>query len=91
MTCQRHEEVANRLWATFDNFTSWSIPSTKVCQVSWSPKQGFKVHVDRYKNSPVMHKSVPDEYKPVIFANGVKKRFPAPTIRIQHPKHAGKQ
>ena len=26
----RHEEVANRLWATFDNFTSWSIPSTKA-------------------------------------------------------------
>ena len=25
--------------------------------MSWSgPKQGFKAHVDRYKNSPVMHK-----------------------------------
>ena len=30
---------------------------SQVCEVSWSgPKQGFKAHVDRYKNSPVMHK-----------------------------------
>ena len=32
-------------------------PTMQVCEVSWSgPKQGFKAHVDRYKNSPVMHK-----------------------------------
>ena len=32
-----------------------------------------EAHVERYKNSPVMHKSVPDEYKPVIFADGVRR------------------
>lgn len=35
-------------------------------------------------------RSVPDEYKPLIFVDGVRKRFPPPTIRIQHPKKAGK-
>lgn len=86
------EEAVASFWELFDGFSAWSFPSSKVCEVSWSgPKQGFKAHVDRYKNSPVMHKSVPDEYKPMIFANGVRKKFPAPTIRIQHPKKAGKQ
>ena len=34
-------------------------PNRQVCQVSWSgPKQGQKAHVDRYKNSPVMHKNL---------------------------------
>ncbi|CAE7570339.1 ML1 [Symbiodinium natans] len=81
------EEAVAAFWKLFDGFSAWSFPSSKVCEVSWSgPKQGFKAHVDRYKNSPVMHKSVPDEYKPMIFVNGVRKKFPAPTIRIQHPK-----
>lgn len=85
------EEDVDEFWSTFDGFGSWSFPSSKVCQVSWSgPKQGLKAHVDRYKNSPVMHKSVPDEYKPMIFSQGIPKRFPAPTIRVQHPKKAGK-
>lgn len=35
-------------------------------------------------------RSVPDEYKPILLSNGVRKRFPAPTIRVQHPKKAGK-
>mmetsp|Transcript_60735 Transcript_60735/g.113535 ORF Transcript_60735/g.113535 Transcript_60735/m.113535 type:complete len:289 (-) Transcript_60735:105-971(-) len=86
------EEAVSTFWNVFDGFSSWSFPSSKVCEVSWSgPKQGFKAHVDRYKNSPVMHKSVPDEYKPIIFLNGIRKKFPAPSIRIQHPKKAGKQ
>ncbi|CAK9047904.1 unnamed protein product [Durusdinium trenchii] len=85
------EDVVEEFWRTFDGFDSWSFPSSKVCQVSWSgPKQGLKAHLDRYKNSPVMHKSVPDEYKPILLSNGVRKRFPAPTIRVQHPKKAGK-
>mmetsp|Transcript_41490 Transcript_41490/g.51073 ORF Transcript_41490/g.51073 Transcript_41490/m.51073 type:complete len:258 (-) Transcript_41490:185-958(-) len=86
------EDHVDVFWDTFDGFDSWSFPSSKVCQVNWSgPKQGLKAHVDRYKNSPVMHKSVPEEYKPMIFSQGVAQRFPAPTIRVQHPKKAGKQ
>eukprot|EP00439_Symbiodinium_sp_Y106_P084116 s109_g24.t3 len=70
-----HQEAVASFWELFDGFSAWSFPSSKVCEVSWSgPKQGFKAHVDRYKNSPVMHKSVPDEYKPMIFANGVRKK-----------------
>ena len=35
--------AVDALWATFDGFSGWSLPTAKVCQVSWSgPHQGFK-------------------------------------------------
>jgi len=84
LVAENHTEA---FWETFNGFSQWSLPTAKVCEISWGgPHQGLKAHVDRYKNSPVMHESVPDEYKPVIFANGVRKPFPAPTRRIKSPK-----
>jgi len=73
-------------WATFDGFADWALPSQKVCQVKWSgPHQGLEAHVERYRNSPVMHKRVPDEYKPIIFHAGVCKPFPRPSKKIKAP------
>jgi len=81
------EDCVRAFWNTFDNFTGWVLPTAKICQVSWSgPHQGLKAHVDRYKNSPVMHQSVPDEYKPVLFSNGIRKPFPPPSRKIKPPK-----
>ncbi|CAE6967104.1 PLA2 [Symbiodinium natans] len=66
-------------------------PSVR-CEASWSqPHRGLDGHIERYRNSPVMHPSMPDEYKPVIFANGERIDFPPPTKtirapRIRHPK-----
>eukprot|EP00913_Durusdinium_trenchii_P020211 g18990.t1 len=82
-----------QLWRRFDGFCDWSLPSSKVCEVKMSgPHQGFKAHVERYRmpgpNSPVMHRSVPDEYKPVIFKDGVRVPFPRPTKRIKPPHGA---
>ncbi|CAJ1332279.1 unnamed protein product [Effrenium voratum] len=80
-------KAVSELWRRFDGFRGWCLPSAKVCQVRWSgPHQGFQAHVDRYRNSQVMHKSVPDEYRPVIFANGVRQRFPPPTKFIKPPQ-----
>ncbi|CAE7362908.1 mei2, partial [Symbiodinium pilosum] len=68
------------VWKALDGFSEWRLPTAKVCQVRWSgPHQGFKAHVERYRNSPVMHRAVPDLYKPVIFKDGVRKPFPRPT------------
>eukprot|EP00434_Breviolum_minutum_P016272 symbB.v1.2.014337.t1/scaffold1047.1/size141927/3 len=79
-------EAVESLWRIFHGFSAWALPSSKVCQVSWSgPHQGFKAHLERYRNSPVMHESVPDEYKPVIFSNGVRKAFPKPTRKVKAP------
>ena len=79
-------KAVDELWKIFHGFADWALPTAKVCEVSWSgPHQGFKAHIERYRNSPVMHRSVPDEYKPVMFKNGVRKPFPKPTKKVKAP------
>lgn len=80
-------EVVPHFWSVFDGFTNWAIPSRKVCYVSWcEPNQGLEAHIDRYRSSPVMHGSVPDEYKPVLLQNGCRIPFPKPTKAIRAPR-----
>mmetsp|Transcript_90300 Transcript_90300/g.210123 ORF Transcript_90300/g.210123 Transcript_90300/m.210123 type:complete len:344 (-) Transcript_90300:232-1263(-) len=58
--------TARIFWKKFDGYSKWMLPSRKVCSVCWSgPHQGLAPHVERYRNSPVMHASVLDECKPV--------------------------
>jgi len=67
-------------------FSDWKIPSHKVCEVGWSSRQqGLAEQIKRYRNSPVMHESVPDEYKPMLFTNGRRVAFPAPTHVLKKP------
>jgi len=71
----------------YQGFSRWKVPSQKTCDVAWSgPVQGLEQHTERYRNSPVMHPGVPDEYKPAVFVNGVRAPFPAPTKRIRPPR-----
>lgn len=71
-------------------FRRWRVASQKVCEVRWGePLQGLEAHIERYRNSPVLHHTVPDEYKPVIFLDGVRSHFPEPTKRIRMPPVKG--
>jgi len=71
----------------FNGFSSWACASHKVCEVSWAdPNQGHYENVERYRNSPVMHESVPDAFKPRLFVNGMRIAFPPPTKRIRAPR-----
>merc|ERR1719382_2274258 len=80
-------EDAEAFRSCFDGFARWSLPSSKVCRVSWSePHQGPQAHIDRYRNSPLMHESVPDEYRPAMFASGRRVPFPAPTKKVKPPR-----
>lgn len=80
-------EEAVRIRRHFDGFAQWSVPSGKRCTVGWSdPHQGFDSNVQRYRNSPLMHESVPEHYRPIIFNNGVRIPFPEPTKRIKPPR-----
>lgn len=55
--------------------------------MSWSTElQGLKAHVQRYRNSPVMHANVPYEYQPALFSKGQRVAFPSPTVRIKAPR-----
>lgn len=71
----------------FHGFREWACESLKICEVSWAhPHQGLEAHVDRYRNSPVMHETMPDEYKPRLYLDGVRIVFPEPTKRIRAPR-----
>jgi hypothetical protein len=71
----------------FNGFRDWSLESLKICEVSWAdPYQGLEDHVERYRNSPVMHEMMPDDYKPRVYVAGVRVPFPEPTKRIRAPR-----
>mmetsp|Transcript_111891 Transcript_111891/g.229102 ORF Transcript_111891/g.229102 Transcript_111891/m.229102 type:complete len:116 (-) Transcript_111891:76-423(-) len=78
---------AERCYTALHGFTDWGTASDRVCEVSWSDNhQGLADHIARYQNSPVMHKSVQDEYKPAIFKNGKRIAFPLPTKTLRAPR-----
>lgn len=81
-------EAALRVQAAFHGYCRWKLGSAKVIQVSWgeSEHQGLQKHVARYRNSPVMHPDVPDEYRPLVFADGQRIPFPAPTKAPRKPR-----
>jgi hypothetical protein len=82
----RHPDALNFM-TTFQGFSEWLVDSVKVCETSWAhPHQGLLEHVERYRNSPVMHPRMPDEYKPMVFWNGMRVAFPPPTKAIKAPK-----
>lgn len=79
--------AAEQFFAHFNGFADWEIKSQKVAEVTWTESnQGLDVHVDRYRNSPVMHEVVPDEFKPAMFNAGVRVAFPEPTKPIRAPR-----
>jgi hypothetical protein len=80
-------EEVEKFRRRFHGFSDWGIASQKVCEVTWSnPLQGLQPHIDRYRNSPVMHETVPDSYRPVLFKDGKRIPFPVPTKRIRAPR-----
>lgn len=80
-------EEATRFFETFEGFHRWVVPSQKVCSVNWShPYQGLEAHIERYRNSPVMHEDVPDDYKPMVFNGTERIVFPPPTKKLKVPR-----
>ena len=81
-----HESSA-RFLKTFNGYSSWVIPSRKLCGVGWSqPLQGLIANIERYRNSPIMHESVPDGDRPLTFFEGKPTPFPAPTKNLRAPR-----
>jgi len=80
-------EEAARFRSHFEGFTAWDAGSQKVCEVRWgSVLQGVSSHIERYRNSPVMHESVPDEFRPILLVNGKRVPFPSATKVIRAPR-----
>lgn len=80
-------EDAVHVQRRFTGFKEWPSFSDCVCEVSWSHmRQGLTEHIKRYRNSPVLHSSVPDEYKPIFLVNGERVASPAPTTKVRPPR-----
>lgn len=71
----------------FTGFSDWMVPSGLVCEISWSDlAQGLSENIQRYRDSPMMHESVEDRFKPVLFEHGRRVAFPEPTKKIKAPR-----
>lgn len=79
--------VVGPFTARIHGFSDWGVESDLVAEVAWSSKlQGLDHHIERYRNSPVMHHDMPDKYKPIILKNGARVPFPKPTKRLAQPR-----
>jgi hypothetical protein len=86
VNCITHADAC-MVKAALEGFRRWAIPSSKACTVGWcgNEQQGLAANIERYRNSSVMHKSVPDDRKPVIFKDGVRVKLPASTKKLWPP------
>jgi len=74
-------------WSAFEGLSEWPVPSSKICRVTWSsPLQGLSEHVERFRNSPLMHATVPDECRPILLSNGLRSQFPTPSKTLRAPR-----
>lgn len=82
-----HSECAEQAILGFQGF-EWQFGSCLCAlNVAWSePNQGLDMHVQRYRNCPVMHPSVADEFKPILLSAGTRVPFPAPTKSLSAPR-----
>jgi len=80
-------EVAQRFRKEFGGFRRWGIPTGKVCNLSWAnlDQQGLETNIERYRNSSVMHKSVPEAYKPMVLVSGGPVKFPKSSKKLWPP------
>jgi hypothetical protein len=86
LVCPVSSEDGASMIRAFEGF-EWPFEYEEPCAASWSePHQGLEEHIERYRNSPVMHPSVPDDYRPMLFENGVRIQFPAPTKTLKPPR-----
>lgn len=73
--------------AHFEGFSRWGGSSKKICKVvPCNDNESFGERVERYRNLPVMHPSVPDEFKPALFTKGHRVSFPEPTKNLVAPR-----
>eukprot|EP00929_Paragymnodinium_shiwhaense_P058358 TRINITY_DN2920_c0_g1_i1.p1 TRINITY_DN2920_c0_g1~~TRINITY_DN2920_c0_g1_i1.p1 ORF type:complete len:657 (-),score=110.97 TRINITY_DN2920_c0_g1_i1:259-2229(-) len=78
---------ATGIMEKLNGFSEWKKQSQKVCEVVWGePLQGIDKHIQRYRNSPIMHAEVPDAAKPALFKDGVRIDFPGPTKKLRPPR-----
>jgi len=54
-------------------------------EVAYHKEQGLDFLVNKYRNSGVMHESMPASCRPLLFKNGDLVEFPPPTRKLKAP------
>jgi len=71
----------------FTDFQDWPMPSSKRAVVHVNERlQSLAELIERYRNSPMMHPSVPHVLRPTLYCNGFVMPFPEPTTPIKPPR-----
>jgi len=72
----------------FQGFHRWPVRgSNKIAEVRLNEQmQGISALIQRYRNSPMMHPSVPFDMRPAIYCNGYEMPFPVPTAPMSAPR-----
>merc|ERR1712187_578528 len=71
----------------FRGFRDWNVRSDNTCDVSVSDRfSSLSDHIEAYRNSPIMHVSVQERFRPLLFQNGERICFPKPTKKIKAPR-----
>lgn len=79
-------EAAESAMQSFDGVKDWPMPGRKGCTMVWNvPCQGLAAQIEKYRDSPLMHPDVADEFKPMLFSSGLKMAFPLPTKQLKAP------
>jgi hypothetical protein len=78
--------IAEAFKESFEGLTCYPFSASQPCSASFSRVQGLSANIKQYRNSPVMHRLVPDEYKPVLLWNGLRRAFPEPTTTLKELK-----
>lgn len=71
--------LAEQFRARFDGFSAWRVGDLDLpaAVVSWNPsRQGLEALLERYCNSPVASRCVPEAYKPLVALDGSKTLVP---------------
>lgn len=77
--------------AAMAHFQDFNVEERELA-LEWSAShQGKHSLIEKYRNSAVMHHSVPAMYKPVVFSKGKQLQFPAPTEQITPPPMFGRK
>jgi len=87
----RASATAAEAFKLFESFSTWVVDSQQGAIPSWNDyDQGLNALLERYKNSPLMHITVPEMFKPAVFnAFGEIVRFPASTRAVRKPRKRG--
>jgi len=66
-------EHAVHFMEVFTGFSDWKPKRDhRICAVSWGAIQGFHANVERFEISQMTMPGIPEDYKPVLFWDGVQ-------------------